>query len=95
MYELGPDSNIFHREVGEYAGEKNVDLLVAVGADGAENLAAGAREKLGNDKVMYFATKAEFLADMDKIIGPGDVVLVKASLGMAMDQIVKAILKEN
>ncbi|MCI8608901.1 MAG: UDP-N-acetylmuramoyl-tripeptide--D-alanyl-D-alanine ligase [Firmicutes bacterium] len=94
MRELGPESKRFHREVGQYAGEKGIDLVIAIGEE-AKALAEGSRTAMGMEQVMYFATKEGFMKELPKIIVPGDVVLVKASRTMEMEQIVKKIFEDK
>lgn len=45
------------------------------------------------ENIYYFTTKESFIEKMKRIIAPGDVVLVKGSRGMAMEQIVKKIME--
>lgn len=81
-----------HENVGRYAAEKGVDLLVAIGDD-AVYYAEGAREKMGEEAVMFFPTKERFTEVMDSVIKEGDVILVKASRGMEMEKIVNEIIR--
>ncbi|MCI8347825.1 MAG: UDP-N-acetylmuramoyl-tripeptide--D-alanyl-D-alanine ligase [Firmicutes bacterium] len=83
-----------HRLVGRYAAEKSVDLLIAIGDD-ARYYAEGAAEIMNKDKVMYFSHKKDFIQVKDKLIKSGDVVLVKASRGMELEEIVEEILKDK
>ena len=94
MFELGDDSADFHREVGRYAGECMVDILIAVG-DQAKYIAEGAMENLGENKIHYYKTKELLINDIGSMISSGDVILVKGSRGMAMDQVVKKIMEMN
>lgn len=94
MLELGPESQRFHREVGRYAGEKNIDLVIAVGKE-SKGLAEGSREVLGDEKVLYFADRDAFVEKAQEIITPGDVVLVKGSRAMEMERIVKKIFEDK
>ncbi|MBR6014924.1 MAG: UDP-N-acetylmuramoyl-tripeptide--D-alanyl-D-alanine ligase, partial [Firmicutes bacterium] len=90
MYELGDDSESWHRQVGEAAAEKGIDLVVAIG-ENAKAIAEGAKGKKGAGEVVHFAEKAEFIENLNTYIKKGDVILVKASRGMHMEEIVKAI----
>ena len=92
MLEMGPDSPVYHREVGAYAAEAGLDLVVALG-DAAAYIAEGAREVLGKEKVQYYKTKDELKEKLSGMLKPGDLVLVKGSRGMAMELIVKEILQ--
>ncbi|MDF3000780.1 MAG: UDP-N-acetylmuramoyl-tripeptide--D-alanyl-D-alanine ligase [Bacillota bacterium] len=94
MFELGEDAAEFHRQVGRYAADHSVDLLFAVGSQ-AKYIAAGAKEILGEDKIHYYETKELLMDDIGSMISSGDVILLKGSRGMAMDQVVKKIMEMN
>ena len=94
MFELGENTNAFHQEVGKYAAEKSIDLLIAVGAH-AKFIAEGAKEILEEKKVHYYETKELLIQDIGSMISSGDVILLKGSRGMAMDQVVKKIMEMN
>ncbi len=91
MYELGKDTEKFHMEVGAYAHDKKTDCLIAVGKLG-KFIAQGAQEA-GMKDVKAFETKAELTKKLHELVKPGDVILVKASRGLAMEEIVKKILE--
>lgn len=94
MFELGENSDSYHAEVGKYAAELPVDLLIAVGTQ-ARHMAAAAEEILGRDKVHYYRTKELLIDAIGSMISSGDVILLKGSRGMAMDQVVKKIMEMN
>jgi UDP-N-acetylmuramoyl-tripeptide--D-alanyl-D-alanine ligase len=94
MFELGEDSASFHAEVGRYAAESRVDLLIAVG-DQAKHIAEAAGKILSGDKVRYYKTKELLIRDIGSMISSGDVILLKGSRGMAMDQVVRKIMEMN
>ena len=85
MLELGDFSQQGHREVGEYAREKGVDLLVGVGPL-AKDIAAGYGEG-----ALWFEDNAQAIAYLKETLREGDAVLVKGSRGMQTDQIVAAL----
>ena len=91
MYELGETSRDQHGMIGSYAAEKGVQLLVAVGKD-ARYIAEGAK-KAGMEQVRHFPDKQAFLKEIGSIVGKGDVVLVKGSRGMEMEEIVNIIME--
>jgi len=95
MNELGGYTQEGHLQVGEVAG-KVVDFLVAVG-DNAEYLARGAGKLgLSKDKVITFKTTDEVIAQLDKLLSAGDLVLVKASQNkMRFENIVKYLLDNS
>ena len=89
MFELGDDADIHHRKIGEYAKNSGVDMVVAVG-EMARHIAAGAAEK-GH----YYSNKEALKKDINDIVKKGDAVLVKASRGMEMEEIVKIIIDKQ
>lgn len=93
MYELGSETEAAHRQVGEYAGEKNLDMLIAVG-EFAEGYESGAALHMPKDRILYFREKRELLERVRELLLPGDVVLVKASRGMKLEEAVKEITED-
>lgn len=87
MLELGEAGEAGHRRVGAAAAAV-ADLLVVVGA-GAAGIAAGAREAgLAAGRIVEVADRAVALAELTGRLAAGDVVLVKASRGIALDLLV-------
>lgn len=85
MKELGADERALHREVGAYAKEQGIDLLIAVG-DLSHDTAAG----YGAD-ALHFDTVDDCIAAVGSLIRPDDTVLVKASHSMHFENIVSAL----
>ena len=94
MLELGPESRREHREVGAFAGQKGIDLLIAVGRDAA-GYAEGAKDYLDAAKIQYFPEKKDFLPTLQDAVHPGDVVLVKASRSMELEEIADRICGQS
>jgi UDP-N-acetylmuramoyl-tripeptide--D-alanyl-D-alanine ligase len=85
MLELGPEAGALHREIGEYAQEAGVDVLVTVGelaAEMTETFPGEAHRVAGADAA------AELLAGM---LREGDTVLVKGSRALALERIAEAL----
>lgn len=91
MLELGETSKEQHQLIGGHAARQGVELLIAIGKE-AEQIAKGA-EAAGLEQALWFSQKEDFLRRMDSMINKGDVVLVKGSRGMAMEDIVKKIME--
>lgn len=89
MLELGPRTVSGHREVGETAARLGLDYLVTVG-----NLAAAAAEGavsagLAAQRVFHCDDNPRAIRVLEDLLQDGDVVLVKGSRGMKMEQIVQ------
>jgi UDP-N-acetylmuramoyl-tripeptide--D-alanyl-D-alanine ligase len=81
MLELGPEASRFHREIGEHASARGVDLLVTVGTMGADTQSAFTGEA---HSVADAAAAAELLTGL---LRDGDTVLVKGSRGVGLERV--------
>ncbi|HVF78400.1 MAG TPA: UDP-N-acetylmuramoyl-tripeptide--D-alanyl-D-alanine ligase [Solirubrobacteraceae bacterium] len=79
MLELGPDEVRYHEEIGAYAEERGVDVLVTVGP-----LAATMGSWFGG-KLRVTADAAAATGVVRKLLAPGDTVLVKGSRGVGLE----------
>lgn len=91
MYELGEDSEKQHFGVGVFAGGLDIDTVIAIG-EAAAKICEGAES--GRPQTAYYEKKEDFYQDKDRFIGNGDIILVKGSRGMKMEQVVENILKQ-
>ncbi len=90
MFELGGYSIPLHAGVGEAVGASSIDCLVAVGED-AFHMAKGARAS-GGLAVYHCLTKEEAMAVLTDIHQGDTTYLVKASRGMAMEELVAHLM---
>jgi UDP-N-acetylmuramoyl-tripeptide--D-alanyl-D-alanine ligase len=81
MAELGPDSAEYHREIGEHAAARGVDLLVPVGEDALAYTAGFEGE------TQPVATPEEASALLEEVARPGDRVLVKGSRSVGLERV--------
>lgn len=92
MRELGAVSRAEHERVGRRAAEV-VALLVTVG-DEARALGEAARAA-GLTDVVHAASREEALTVLQRRTSPGDVVLVKGSHALGLEQVVAALAGEE
>lgn len=90
MYELGDQSIRQHYGVGVFARGLDLDRIAAVG-NAAKHIAEGASG--GKAEVLFFENKKALEDSLDKMVQAGDIVLVKGSRGMEMEEIVESLLK--
>jgi UDP-N-acetylmuramoyl-tripeptide--D-alanyl-D-alanine ligase len=87
MLELGAARESAHRDVGEFAAAAGFDVVAGLG-EGGRLIAEGARAAgMAVEAAPYFGDKealAQFLAERLK---DGDVVLVKASRGVRLEEV--------
>ncbi|RJQ51878.1 MAG: UDP-N-acetylmuramoyl-tripeptide--D-alanyl-D-alanine ligase [Actinobacteria bacterium] len=92
MTELGSMTDVAHFQVGEQAARAGVDLLVTVGrhsgriADGA--MVAG----MGKHHIRRCQTSGEASKFVKRALEPADVVLVKASRVMRLEEVVDGLV---
>jgi UDP-N-acetylmuramoyl-tripeptide--D-alanyl-D-alanine ligase len=92
MLELGSQEVQYHQQIGEALNKDKIDLLFTYGKLGLQ-IAEGAKEKLGMDKVLAYTEKSDLIEELQKHIDDTTIVLVKASRGMKMEEIVKSLQK--
>lgn len=89
MYELGKYEAESHREVGRAAAVQQIDYVIAVGRLG--RLIGEAAQEAGC-RVDWAEENEQALLYLQQYLQPGDVVLVKGSRGMQMEQIVQNLM---
>lgn len=91
MLELGSGAVRLHEDVGAFLAHQGIDQLVACGVLG-QSLAEGAkRAGLDRTRILEVPDAAAAAAALKRIVKPGDVVLVKASRGMKLEEVVQAL----
>ena len=94
MGELGDEAPALHRRLGNQVVTLcGADLLIACGRH-ARDVVLGARAAgMPRSRSILRHTAAETAGYLVHAVGPGDVVLVKGSRSMAMEQVVDAVSK--
>jgi len=89
MKELGEESQVLHREIGEFAREQGVNRLLAVGADArftVEGFGPGAS---------WFANLDDLVSEARSGLSPDVTVLVKGSRANRLERVVAALLEQD
>jgi UDP-N-acetylmuramoyl-tripeptide--D-alanyl-D-alanine ligase len=91
MLELGASGPRLHREAGRALAGR-VDVLAGIGPLTRE-LVEGAREAgLAGSALVHFEDATSASAAVASLVTPGDAVLVKASRGLRLEQVVEALV---
>lgn len=91
MKELGEASYDSHKSIGQYAKEKQIDFLIAVGEynnaflDGFED----------NSKCILVDTTEKVVGILEKLVQDEDIILVKASRSMKFEDIITKLENLN
>ncbi|MHA0855846.1 UDP-N-acetylmuramoyl-tripeptide--D-alanyl-D-alanine ligase [Paenibacillus sp. CMAA1364] len=91
MLELGEQENEYHAEIGRYVTADKVDVLYTFGSL-SSHTAQEAQKILTDAHVHAFTNKAALIVQLMKEIQPKDIVLVKGSRGMKLEEVVNAII---
>ncbi len=88
MLELGSHSRLAHEQVGRLAA-KYADILLCYGKE-SEAMLEGAKNSIYS---MHFEEKIALAEKLRELIQPGDVLLLKGSRGMKMEQILEMFMR--
>lgn len=90
MLELGDSSEAAHRGVGRFAFEKGFDVIAALGPGGREILFGALNAGMPAERVLAFDTGDDLAGFIREKLKEGDVVLVKASRGVHLEEVLAA-----
>lgn len=96
MFELGDGCEEMHAGIGNYAVEKDIDVLVCVGELSSHMFDAATlkRTELKKDvQIHYMTNTREVIKKIDSILMKDDTILVKASHGMGFAKVVEELKK--
>ncbi|MCK4307071.1 UDP-N-acetylmuramoyl-tripeptide--D-alanyl-D-alanine ligase [candidate division WOR-3 bacterium] len=86
MLELGENASQFHLAIGKTLKEFGVQIIIGVG-----ELAKGYVNGNRVDEKFHFKSTDLLLEELENIIKPGDVILIKGSHAIGMDRIVESL----
>ena len=92
MLELGLQERDFHLQIGEQISKDQIDKVFTFGSL-AENIAKGALKTFAEENIQSFLNKQSLIDELQKLIEPNDLILVKASRGMRLEEVVQALQK--
>lgn len=87
MLELGEDSSKYHFQIGQFVSD-HADILIAIGQE-SKKIIEGAKSK--NIKSFYFDNNKEAKKLINSILKEGDIVLIKGSRGMKLEEVADSI----
>lgn len=98
MFNLGENSKAYHGQMGAYAAEQGIDLILCVGGESKEMYleaerkieeARGSRKR--QQKTLYFPDRQALMealaGDTEELAPEGSTILVKASHGMEFNRV--------
>ncbi len=96
MRELGTASRELHREAGQFAAKTGkIDWIIGVAGDAAEIVEGAMAAGFPRTRAKFFATPQEAAEFLAGFIVSGDLLLVKGSRGVKMEQIVESLIARH
>ncbi|GGO87118.1 UDP-N-acetylmuramoyl-tripeptide--D-alanyl-D-alanine ligase [Nocardioides phosphati] len=95
MRELGDDAERIHAEIGAHAATAGVDVLLVIGEAAAPMLSGASKISEWPGTAVSVPDRAAALAWLREDVAAGDVVLVKASRGAALEVVAEGLLDEE
>ncbi len=92
MLELGRWAEPLHRDVGKFAAERGVDVLVGIRGAACCTLDAAMRAGLRADAASFFENPGDAGRFLRKIAQPGDAILFKGSRGVRVEEALQQFL---
>ena len=90
MLELGCQAPMLHAEIGRYAAER-ANIVLATGPLSVNTVRGAHEAGMNSGRAEHFADRDSLTRQLKSLVRSGDIVLVKASRGMALEQIVTAL----
>lgn len=91
MFELGENTKQYHYEIGSYAAKACIDEIICVG-ELAKNIKQAVDDADTKVKAYSLMDKEEAAIYLISLLKPEDIVLIKASNGMKLGDIVNILL---
>ncbi|WP_195683144.1 UDP-N-acetylmuramoyl-tripeptide--D-alanyl-D-alanine ligase [Alkalibacter mobilis] len=92
MLEIGDLAEKFHREIGGYAAERGVDLLLTYGASAVYYNEGGELGGIEKASSKHFLSKKDLAAFLKEIVSSTEcAVLIKGSRGLKMEEIFEVL----
>jgi UDP-N-acetylmuramoyl-tripeptide--D-alanyl-D-alanine ligase len=94
MNELGDESQRRHEEAGGLAARAGVAALIVVGENAAPMLTGAKAERSWRGELISVPDAESAVTALGNLLGPGDVVLVKASRTIGLERVALALTGE-
>src|SRR5215468_6436860 len=96
MRELGSASPELHGEAGQFATKTGkVDWVIGVAGDASQIVEGAVAAGLSRSRTKFFPSPLEAAEFLESFVVPGDLLLVKGSRGVKMEQIVDALIARH
>ena len=91
MLELGPASEELHYQCGAHAARRGIDVVVGVLGAAKEIVRGAAEHGIPESRALFFTQVEPAIDFVSREVREGDVVLVKGSRGIHLEQMVRVL----
>jgi UDP-N-acetylmuramoyl-tripeptide--D-alanyl-D-alanine ligase len=96
MRELGTASPELHRDAGRFAAKNGkIDWIIGVAGDAAQIVEGAVAAGFPPARAKFFATPRDAAHFLEDFFESGDLLLVKGSRGVKMEQIVESLIAQH
>lgn len=88
MLELGDDAANYHRQLGHFAAESDLNLIAVLGRHAGDVVRGAVEAGFKRQQLAECSAFAALTTVLDCTLEPGDVILVKGSRGMRMERVI-------
>ena len=92
MLELGDIASTLHKECGAFIASSGIDLLMTTGPLSVSYVDGAFHN--GMERATHFETKAALAEAIKSVARPGDIIWIKASRGMQLEEVLELLYKE-
>jgi UDP-N-acetylmuramoyl-tripeptide--D-alanyl-D-alanine ligase len=92
MLELGGLAEALHREVGRYAGQAGIDVVIGIRGAARHLVEAAVEAGVARESACFFEDPLEAGEHLKRIAVEGDAVLLKGSRGTRVEQSLERFL---
>lgn len=94
MLELGDKAIAYHTAIGDALDPKQIHMVMTCGKL-AVNIGQAAGSKYPTGHVRMFQDKAPLIKELQNMVASGDVILIKGSRGMQLEEVVEALIMSH
>lgn len=94
MLELGEREVEYHTQLAGDLNEQEIDAIFTYG-ELAQHIVGEAKTRFGEGKAEAFSDKKKLIDRLSEYLSSGDLVLVKGSRGMRLEEVIKPFLQEG
>ena len=91
MLELGKESARLHRLIGEAAAKSGIQGLLAIGKHSRHTLTGAKKAGMSKNSLWHCSSHEEIADVLKRVAKKGDIVLVKGSRGMKMEEVLNKL----